>query len=431
MRIYYYIYIILQMSNITTIQTKTNTEINPVKKNIKNSDYQIIKKVFNREYIKVLIDTENIETAAFFNQQQDKNKDVASNDSSNDTRSILNTEHTEIWKFLNRIKAHITYKSSGSTGHFFEGDLPYNNERYYFAMKVTAYVKHPEYGSIYEITRPENTELAMVKALSYFFVTKQTPHLILPIKTFYSGIEPFLQLLGTEKDYIVDNKDRYKKFIERYNNGKYEKTVSILISELASHGDFLDFIKKNYKNFKLMTWKIFFFQILSVLAVIQSKYPSFRHNDLKANNILVHKANNGKGVADYKVCNKHYVVPQIRYIIKLWDFDFACIPNVIENIKVREEWTKQINITATRNQYYDIHYFFNTLMHKGFFPEIITDTKHIDAEVKAFVRRIVPHEYRVLPNANEKGRLLINDPNLPSPQKILETDPFFDVFREK
>ena len=31
-----------------------------------------------------------------------------------------------------------------------------------------------------------------------------------------------------------------------------------------------------------------FFQIISALAVIQKKYPGFRHNDLKANNILIH-----------------------------------------------------------------------------------------------------------------------------------------------
>jgi hypothetical protein len=28
--------------------------------------------------------------------------------------------------------------------------------------------------------------------------------------------------------------------------------------------------------------------MLSVLAIIHAKYPGFRHNDMKANNILIH-----------------------------------------------------------------------------------------------------------------------------------------------
>ena len=36
-------------------------------------------------------------------------------------------------------------------------------------------------------------------------------------------------------------------------------------------------------------WRVIFFQIISVLAVIHKKYPNFRHNDLKANNILLQK----------------------------------------------------------------------------------------------------------------------------------------------
>ena len=31
------------------------------------------------------------------------------------------------------------------------------------------------------------------------------------------------------------------------------------------------------------------FQIFSALAVIQTKYPGFRHNDMKANNVLIQK----------------------------------------------------------------------------------------------------------------------------------------------
>ena len=66
------------------------------------------------------------------------------------------------------------------------------------------------------------------------------------------------------------------------------------MSEWANKGDLLDFIRRHYNKLTLIHWKVFLFQIISTLAVIQSKFPSFRHNDLKANNILVHKDKESK-----------------------------------------------------------------------------------------------------------------------------------------
>ena len=43
------------------------------------------------------------------------------------------------------------------------------------------------------------------------------------------------------------------------------------------------------KKITLKEWRVLIFQILSALAVIQNKYPGFRHNDLKANNLLVNE----------------------------------------------------------------------------------------------------------------------------------------------
>ena len=56
-----------------------------------------------------------------------------------------------------------------------------------------------------------------------------------------------------------------------------------------------------------------------------------------------------------------YVIPNIGFQIKLWDFDFACIEGVVNNSKVNAKWTDKINVSYGKNQYYDIHYFFNNL----------------------------------------------------------------------
>jgi hypothetical protein len=98
-------------------------------------------------------------------------------------------------------------------------------------------------------------------------------------------------------------------------------------------------------------------------------------------------------VCSYKVYHKQYYVPNIGYRIKLWDFDFACIPGVVENMKVNAKWTNEINVKPEQNRYYDLHYFFNTLIKKGFFLTLLTDPQ-IDDEIKDFIHRMVPKKYK-------------------------------------
>ena len=109
-----------------------------------------------------------------------------------------------------------------------------------------------------------------------------------------------------------------------------------------------------------------------------------------------------------KINNTTYIVPNIGFQIKIWDFDFACIPGIVDNSKVEAEWTDKINIKPEQNRYYDIHYFINTLTKKGFFPEILT-SQYVPDKVKNFVKRIVPPKYESGEFVSERGRLLLND----------------------
>jgi len=329
---------------------------------------------------------------------------------------------------ISQIGGKLLYIKSGSTGHTFKGIMDINNDNMSYAVKVVAYPKKENYGDIYDTRRPENAELMMIKLLSYFVIKKQTPHIILPMATFYTSITPFVNLI---KDDIVDEDNKkYNEFIEKYKKKDYHDNVSILISEWATRGDFLDYVRKDYKNFKLIHWKVFFFQIISTLTVIQSKFPSFRHNDLKANNILVTKVPKKDGsFSIYKVNSSEYVVPNIGYQIKLWDFDFACIPGIIDNAKVYSEWTKQINVIPEKNRYYDLHYFFNTFIKRGFFSQFIEESI-IPQEAKDFVNRIVPKKYQEGKYVHKRGRILIKDEYL-LPDDVLKKDPFFAQFRRE
>jgi serine/threonine protein kinase len=373
--------------------------------------------------IKNMVGGNNIESIIDFKNSSESFEYPTDKD---DIRELLPKKYIDFGKAVNELGGKLLYIKSGSTGHTFKGVHPTNENKLPYAVKIVAYPKKENYGDMYNIKRPENTELLMIKLLSYFVINKQTPHIVLPITTFNTSIKPFLSLT---KSNIVNNK-KFEQFIEKYEKGEYYQNVSILVSEWANGGDLLDYIRKNYKKFKIKDWRTIFFQFLSVLAIIQDKYPGFRHNDLKANNLLVQAIeipeSNKKHL--YRINNQTYVVPNIGFQIKLWDFDFACIKGIVDNSKVDADWTKKINISSEQNRYYDVHYFFNTLYRKGFFPEFLTDDA-IPDKVKEFVSRVIPDKFRTGQYVSDRGRVLINEEYL-IPDDILKNDIFFKIMRK-
>jgi serine/threonine protein kinase len=348
---------------------------------------------------------------------------------SEDIRNLIPKKTLDFGKAISELGGKLLYIKSGSTGHTFKGVYPPldNGEpdpRKSYAVKIVAYPKKENYGDMYNVKRPENAELMMIKLLSNFVKKAESPHIVLPISTFNTSIKPFLNLT---KNNIVESK-KFEQFVERYEKGEYYQNVSVLISEWANGGDLLDYLRKNYKSFKIRHWRTIFYQFLSVLAVIQSKYPSFRHNDLKANNLLINIIDTSTRKYKYIINGQNYIVPNIGFQLKLWDFDFACIPGIVDNSKVEAEWTSKININPQQNRYYDIHYFFNTLTRKGFFPEFWVE-KEIPDKVKEFVRRIVPEKYASGKYLSDKGRILVNDEYLTA-DEIIKNDVFFKVMRE-
>jgi len=334
---------------------------------------------------------------------------------------------------ITKIGGKLKYIKSGTTGHTFQGIYyPDDNNKkvcIHYAVKVVAYPKENkrEETDIYNIRRPENAELQILKVLSQFVITNQTPHIVLPLATFNSYIDPFITL----KDNKYVNNKRYDTFVSKYNKGELHDTVSILISEWANGGDLLEYLRNKIENMDLKEWRVMLFQLLSVLTVIQRKYPCFRHNDMKANNILLHKIDNSiEGhFFRYQIDGTTFYIPNIGYQIKLWDFDFACIKEVVENDKVNSEWTNQINITNKTNKYYDICYFMVSLQKPGFLHNF-RENEHVPKQVIDFFDSIVPIELMDSELINERGRLLC-DLEYTTPLEILLTHPFFNKLRPR
>ena len=313
------------------------------------------------------------------------------------------------------------YIKSGSTGHTLRGKVKLNNKDFYFGMKIVAYPIKKYYGKPTDENRPENAELRMLQRLSKLAIDNNLLHVVFPISNFTMSLKPFIYL----KDYNVIKHDRFDEFVKKYREKSFYEEASILISEWANMGDFLDYLRDNYKKISVLEWKVFLFQIIATLAIIQEEFPHFRHNDLKANNILIHKISKDTKFFRYKIRDKFYKVPNIGFILKIWDFDFSCIKDDIKNHKVNMNWTKKINVIYEQNRYYDIHYFFSTLTMKGFIPNLF---KHVDEEIKSFMLRIVPNNVRTPSrHCTDRGRILVRK-ELTTPRKILKYDSLFESF---
>ena len=232
--------------------------------------------------------------------------------------------------------------------------------------------------------RPENVELHMINLLSKFVYEKNTPHIILPIMNFTCNLKDLISNTGN----LFSNID----LLKRNKEGYFINIANVLISEWATGGDLKRFILNNIKTWSQssqyeLIWCNMFFQLIFTLSIILEKYPNFRHNDLKVDNILV-TITDKKYVGNYLyfIDNKYYSLPNIGFQIKLWDFDLSCIKGKIDNYKVNN--MEEFGIRDTKNQYYDLHCFFNFLKLHIIRKEIIP------VSIQQFLDRIIPQKYR-------------------------------------
>jgi len=409
-----------------------NTEENPLSLRINKHDDTIsnrikfIKKILLKCGLDPVIDFEivqnnnkdNNETNDFNNYKDDKDNDI---------RNILNKGNHDLVKVIEDIGGVLTHVRSDTTvDHDFVGEEKDSNGKliYQYAVKMVPYKKNG-FDTIYDSKRSENSELIMAKLLSRFVTSQKTPHIALPICTFNTGISHFINLV--QDGYVGKSDKVYSEFINDYHNGRFHNHVSILISEWSGNrGNLADFIKNKYKKFTPVDWKVLFFQLISTLAVIQSMYPGFKHNNLNARQILVTRIDKSRESYKYWVVGKMFETPNIGYQIKLWNYSFSSIKGVVDNKKLfSSNWTRSLNLSSTQNRYYDIHMFFNTL--RIFVPKLNTDST-IPQEVRDFIQSIVPLKYQKGSDIHERGRILTNV-EYTTPEKILMTNPYFEEFR--
>ena len=296
----------------------------------------------------------------------------------------------------------LRYVKSGSTGHVFETRGPGERK---VAVKLVAYTRRPEFGSVDDATRPENAEVRMLKLLSDFVYHQITPHIVLPLCSYHTDLEPFVVRPEpqTRGGAPPPRAKKYAVFWQKYHDRKFHETANVLISEWVSGGDLLEYLRGHVLT--PLQWKVVLFQVLFTLAAVQKRYPAFRHNDLKANNILVDiSAPRPETFHRYTFDEHAWDIPDAGIQTRMWDFDFACIPGVVDNKKVDAEFTSAVNVTTEPNRYYDVHFFLNTLV--SFFPRL---EETCDDDLRRFLRKSLPPTFRDPPVAHEEHKRLLHN----------------------
>lgn len=219
-------------------------------------------------------------------------------------------------------------------------------------------------GPLQSIWRAENVEPSILRFLwEHLVETRVTPHLIAP--------------LGPDHSIIEGVTEQQRKDDVRMRNSL------IYFMEKATAGTVRDYLEQQMSGVRFdLIFKVILFQICYTLECIYATFPRFRHNDLKDDNVFLHKSSS-KGYTLYSIYGAQFYVPNVGVTALISDFDFACISgSMFDNYKVIEqEWeTPSFNINTRKNHAADFGCFLTYVRNQfgdKMSPNLKTTLKHI------------------------------------------------------
>ena len=327
-------------------------------------------------------------------------------------KKIIYISNQKLKNLFRFICTKLKYMTNDTYHHLFIAKTKFTSSNI-FSMKMAPY-------SVTMNTNMVRTDRIISNKLASLVLDKITPHILLPIMSFKTDITIFINMPSTT---IPANLNRcYDNFRDNYND--YKKYVSVTIYE-PHDTNLRYYLDENYSVMTLLHWKVIIFQILFTLDMIQKKYPSFRHNELKASAILIYRHDTIiKGnFYKYNVASKDFILPYVNFQCRIYNFDLASIVGIVKNDFLKQKWwTKKYGNCTIPNRYYDMHFFLNYLcqMHQKQIPE----------KILQFIHRIIPKPYRHIRGpAVNRLRLLVHD-KYTTPEYVLLNDPLFDEFRK-
>lgn len=198
----------------------------------------------------------------------------------------------------------------------------------------------------------------------------------------------------------------------------------IMYSEYANAGALEDFLLKNKTTLRPIHYRFIVTQMLYNLYRIHKKYPSFRHNDLHAKNILVKTDTPTLEKRVYKVGNYNLTVEDVGIETLITDYGLSTI-NTIKNPNIRG-LDVGYGISPNSHFMYDAHLLLNAV----FLACVRMNTRSASETIR-FIQRILPKEYIGLKTSkveNFRLRLNVDHSKLPTFEQIF-LDPFFLPYR--
>ena len=238
---------------------------------------------------------------------------------------------------------------------------------------------------------------------------KESPHIVAPytqlmcklpeafINWSYPGMGPSVRAIA----------NRTEKGTER---------VLISYYEFFNGGNLLDWMLRHRATLTEKDIKIILFQILYTLMICYKKVPTFRHNDIHLQNILVKTDGVAKtGTTTYG----KFKVPNNGIFTALGDFGWAHSLNR-PNPKVTGGRYVSNGITVNKQVRQDLHFFLTS-----FYKALVEANKWPQA--RAFIKEAIGAEELLSANLNTKikaWRLLQNDKRVKDLKGILDSDYF-------
>lgn len=293
------------------------------------------------------------------------------------------------------------------------------------------------YGNLNHPKHPCNVERKIFSLLNTMIADGKKIFILQPIGYFKTKSSQFIDYTYND----VENLSDLNHLINGLREKEFEKFASVTIYEYCNGGSLREYLKFRSYILTLHEWTVILFQVIYTLAIIQEKYPTFRHNDLRTMTISVHLDDNLTGEETYPIGKYIFRLQNTNFQTRLQPSSFASIDGLVDNNKVNSDWVKNIKISQKANKYYDLHYF-----HQALCCAIIFDLEgmYTRDEVYNFLNNVLPKEItdflgRVLPsefrrnnnntNVNRRGRLQV-DVEYTTPYDVLATDPLFEKYRK-
>lgn len=144
---------------------------------------------------------------------------------------------------------------------------------------------------------------------------------------------------------------------------------NIMYIEFANGGTLINFMDAMLKNKSLdilvpYYFKIIITQVLFRLYEIQRKMPSFRHNDLHLDNIMISREGKKDGYTQYDIGRMKILRKNMGIVSYLSDFGFANYSGLEQEDVVSGMHKEGYGIAKDSHPTYDAHFFLNCLYHK-------------------------------------------------------------------